>query len=193
VSRNWDVTSPQGRRALIDAGDAGDQDATDIAWAAWLATPDGELWQALGRWGRLARWQDSILAKAVLRALAEFPGLTAQPDLPSSRRMGERFAPPAAYQVWAAPSGRYMVVGDRDRVSLVDAAAVALASRPLTGLTPPDLRRASGLLRDPATAPGARRFLELLTEVLAAHLADEVALGAAMPVPDPDDVGLASP
>jgi hypothetical protein len=98
-------------------------------------------------------------------------------------------------QLIAAPSGRYLGIHTSDGVSLADLAAVTLACRPLSALTPADAVRAAGLLGDPATAPEARRFLELLAEVLAARLADEVALGVPVTgggaIPQPDDVGLA--
>lgn len=64
----WDVREPAGREALIRAAEAGDQDATDVAWAAWLAGYSGELRRALARPGRRARWQRSDLDYRVVNA-----------------------------------------------------------------------------------------------------------------------------
>lgn len=48
----WRVLAPWMRRRVIRAGDAGDQDAVEAAWQAWLARPDDQIWQALQRWRR---------------------------------------------------------------------------------------------------------------------------------------------
>jgi hypothetical protein len=62
----WRALAPWMRRTVIRAGDAGDRDAIDIAWRAWLARPDEKLWQALQRWDQITldreRYPLSLLA-----------------------------------------------------------------------------------------------------------------------------------
>jgi hypothetical protein len=61
---------------VIRAGDAGEMDAIDIAWRAWLARPDEKLWQALQRWDRITldreRYSLSLLALGLPSTATDF-------------------------------------------------------------------------------------------------------------------------
>jgi hypothetical protein len=72
----WRALAPWMRRQVIRAGDAGERDAIDIAWRAWLARPDEKLWQALQRWDRVTvdieRYPLSLVALGLPSTATDF-------------------------------------------------------------------------------------------------------------------------